>query len=340
MNNKQPKRHLKKSVKTALIIALVVFVVLIAVIVITAVTKKKNTKPEKQEPTTDIYSLIPTEYVEPTYTHADIPITDEDPVPSYNTNFLIKVNTALNVTTVYSRDDAGNLTPVKALACSTAREGYETPLGDFWLCEWIIKPSNEWCYMADGTQGLYAYRITNGEIYDIMFHSVPYLDTDHGTLEWEEYNKLGSTASMGCMRMSCMDVRWLGETCGNNTDILIYNDPNEQLPLEKPVPIRIPAEVEEIRGWDPTDPASNNPWHNYTIKMEVPNYVELSAGDGAAQNIVLANTKVTDMYNHDLTNYAEVIGTYETAKPGLYPVTVKAVVGPVTAEKEVYVVVK
>lgn len=332
-NRRKPKRRLKNSVKKALIVALIIFIAVIAVIVITSLTKKK----EPVQP--DIYSEIPEEYVEPTYVHADIAITDEDPTPSYNTDFLIKVNTALNVTVVYSKDNEGNLTPLRAIPCSTAREGYETPLGDFWLCEWIIKPSNEWCYMADGTQGLYAYRITNGEIYDIMFHSVPYFETDHGTLEWEEYNKLGSVASMGCMRMCCADVRWLGETCGNNTDIEIYSDPNEQLPLEVPAPIRIPGEVEEIRGWDPTDPASNNPWHNYTLKMEVPNSVEITSGDDA-NAVVLSNTKITDMYGHDLSHYAEVIGTCDTSTAGLYPVTVKAVIGPVTATKDVYIVVK
>ncbi len=332
-NRRKPKRRLKKSVKAALIVALCVLIAVIAIIVITALIK--NEKPSKP----DVYSEIPVDYVEPTYVHADIAITDEDPTPSYDTNFLIKVNTALNVTVVYSKDDAGNLTPLRAIPCSTAREGYETPLGDFWLCEWIIKPANEWCYMADGTEGLYAYRITDGVEYSIMFHSVPYLDTDHGSLEWEEYNKLGSVASMGCMRMCCADVRWLGETCGNNTDIVIYNDPNEQLPLEVPTPIRIPGEVEEIRGWDPTDPASDNPWHNYTLKMEVPNSVEITTEDDA-NTVVLANTKITDMFGHDLSNYAEVSGTVDSSTPGLYPVTVKAIIGPVTATKDVYVVVK
>ena len=68
--------------------------------------------------------------------------------------------------------------------------------------------------MADGTEGLYAYRIIDGVYNDIMFHSVPYYYDDPGSLEWEDYNKLGSVASMGCMRVCVADARWLCENIG------------------------------------------------------------------------------------------------------------------------------
>lgn len=334
-DQRRPKRGRRRLKKSVIIVGIAIIVAIIAVIVILAVNSK-NKKVEEPE----LPSAPEIVHTDPVYTHADIPITDEDPIPSDNTNFLIKVNTALNVTVVYSKDENGNLTPIRAIPCSTAREGYETPIGDFWLCEWIIKPANEWCYMADGTEGLYAYRITDGDIYSIMFHSVPYLETDHSTLEWEEYNKLGGPASMGCMRMACSDVRWLGETCGNNTDIEIYNDPNEQFPIPVPTPIRIPAEVEEIRGWDPTDPSSENPWHTYTITMDAPDSVEIQKDDSAYLNTILSNVKIIDQFGHDLSSYAEVNGNIDVTKAGYYPVELKAVIGPVTATKQTTIIIK
>lgn len=346
------RRRENIQIRVATVIGLAVLIAIIVIVIVACNGNKKNKEAAQvasggdatvqQGKTNDNSADIPAEYVEPTYTRADIAMTDEYPVPSNDGNYIIYVNTALNVTTVYRTDEEGNRgEAVRCIPCSTAREGYETPLGDDWyLMEWIILPDNEWCYMADGTEGLYAYRITNGEIFDIMFHSVPYYSTDHGDLEWEEYNKLGSEASMGCIRMCAGDVRWLGETCAINTPVYLYSDPNEVFPISVDEPIRIPAEVEEIRGWDPTDPISSNPWHTYTIEMNVPNSVEVEQGADYAQDPILAEVKVTDQFGHDLSQYAQVMDSYDTETKGTYQVKVKAVVGPVTAEKTVYVVVK
>ena len=65
-----------------------------------------------------------------------------------------------------------------------------------------------WRLMVDNTYGHYAYRISGG----YLFHSVPYLKAANNTLETEEYNKLGTFASLGCVRMCVRDVLWLYET--------------------------------------------------------------------------------------------------------------------------------
>lgn len=334
----------RRRIRIVTIIAAILIVAIVAVIVV-ACNNKKAQKPNGSgniEPTTSASgdNDIPKEYVEPTYRRDSIEITDDWPTVGESTNYSLHVNTAQNVTIVYQKDDDDNLTPLRVLACSTGRrDGHETPEGTFYLGEWIIGPDCEWCYMADGTEGLYAYRIIDGVNNDIMFHSVPYYETDHGTLEYEEYNKLGNYASMGCIRMNCADVRWLGQLCAGGTEVVVYYDEGEVLPMEKPATFFIPSDIEQIRGWDPSDPVSDNPWHSYTFTMEVPNSIEIVAGADYVEEPITSTFHATDCYGNDVTSYMRYSGHIGDEK-GNYPITVSLDLGQYHASKEVIIVVK
>ena len=283
---------------------------------------------------------IPAEYVEPTFTRLDIEISDEPIYPVYHHDFVIKVNVPWNTVTVYTVDGSGNETPIKAFVCSTAREGCETPLGEFYLGEWY-----EWCYMADGTWGQYAFRIIDGVYNDIMFHSVPYFEEDNSTLEWEDYNKLGDVASLGCIRMCLRDVMWLCSNVGvydydddTYTPVIIYADESSPGPLGKPEPCFIP-DIDEVKGWDPTDPVSRNPWHTYDFSFAIENSITVEASDSASVNWSRYLTAV-DVYGNDVSVYAKDNGGYDLSAKGTYLTTVKLSIGPLTATKDVYVIVK
>lgn len=167
--------------------------------------------------------------------------------------YLVCVNRAMCTITVYGKDDYGNYTvPVKAIACSVAREGYETPTGRFSTTDRYT-----WCYMVDGSWGRYAIRIHRG----IMFHSVCYFTTNINDLEYEEYNKLGSPASLGCIRLCVADEKWLYDNCPQGFSVEIYDDTAVSGPLGKPDPIRIDVNDTDRRGWDPTDWDDKNPWN-------------------------------------------------------------------------------
>lgn len=167
--------------------------------------------------------------------------------------YLVCVNRAMCTITVYGKDDRGNYTvPVKAICCSVAREGHTTPLGRFRTTDRYT-----WCYMVDGSYGRYAIRIRGG----IMFHSVCYYSTDISDLEYEEYNKLGSPASLGCIRMCVADEKWLYDNCPTGFPVEIYDDAGLSGPLGKPEPIRIDVTDTARRGWDPTDWDPKNPWN-------------------------------------------------------------------------------
>jgi hypothetical protein len=64
-----------------------------------------------------------------------------------------------------------------------------------------------------------------------------------------EFNKLGTAASAGCVRLNCADVKWIYDNCGSKTKVTIYDDAN-------PGPFGYPEQIllDEDHTWDPTDP--------------------------------------------------------------------------------------
>ena len=165
--------------------------------------------------------------------------------------YYIMVNRTCNTVTVYSLDEAGFYSvPERAMICSTAREGYETPLGTFALTG--LKQS--WNLMKDGSYGQYATQIKG----NYLFHSVCYEKKDPSTLLVQEYNDLGSAASMGCVRLQVADAKWIFDNCGEGTLVTIY-DSSDPGPLGKPERVLNSIGPQDPR-WDPTDPRPENPW--------------------------------------------------------------------------------
>lgn len=162
--------------------------------------------------------------------------------------YYITVNLTKNIVTIYEKDKAGKYNvPVKAFYCSG---GEETPEGVFQTTD-----KYEWRLLFGDVWGQYATRITG----HILFHSVPYLEKDKGTLEYEEYNKLGTTASAGCIRLMVEDVKWIYDNCPAGTTVEMYRGEKEE-PLTPEPTQKIDVTDTARRGWDPTDPDPNNPW--------------------------------------------------------------------------------
>lgn len=169
-------------------------------------------------------------------------------------DYTIMVNRAANCTTVYEKDPAtGEFTvPVIAFACSTGKNN-ATRTGAFRTGS----ASNyyPWRQMIKNVYAQYAVRF-NGSI---LFHSVPYYKCDPGTLEMEEYNRLGEQASAGCVRMACIDAKWIYDNCKPGTQVIVYDDFENAGAFGTPVSLKLAWEGLGC-GWDPTDPDINNPW--------------------------------------------------------------------------------
>ena len=170
--------------------------------------------------------------------------------------YYIKVNNTANVVTVYKKDSNGKYTvPVKAMICS---------IGDATPEKGIFTMSDKytWRLLQGDVYGQYACRITG----HILFHSVPYQKQDKSTLEWWEYDKLGTKASLGCIRLKVEDAKLIYDNCVSGTKVEFYNDSNPG-PLGKPTAQKI-SDDEEVRNWDPTDPDKKNPWTDYLKRKE------------------------------------------------------------------------
>lgn len=105
-----------------------------------------------------------------------------------NNTYYIKINNSANVVTIYTKDADNNYTvPFKAMVCST---GGATPKSGKYK---ITTYRREWNGLQGDVYGQYAVQI----IGNILFHSVPYTKrNDYSSLEWWEYDKLGTSASL------------------------------------------------------------------------------------------------------------------------------------------------
>lgn len=174
--------------------------------------------------------------------------TEQEEFPYY-----IKINRQQNVVTVYEKDENGEYTvPARAILCSTGLYN-ATPKGVFHLSNKYI-----WRELNGGVYGQYASRITGG----VLFHSVPYASKNKSTLYWDKYNKLGQQASMGCVRLTVEDAKWIYDNCPSGTAVEVY-DSEDPGPLGKPETLKLDKDNVN-KGWDPTDPDENNPWHQWS----------------------------------------------------------------------------
>lgn len=166
-------------------------------------------------------------------------IKDVDKIIGKQSSYQIKVNKQANVVTVYAKDgDNGYMIPVKAFLCSAG--GSNTPVGTFYTPE-----KYRWHTLSHGVEGQWCTRIHGG----VLFHSVWYYSRSKTDLTTVQYNRLGSTASAGCVRVNCASAKWIYDNCSLGTSVTIYTSSNPG-PLGKPEGITLPS----WHTWDPTDP--------------------------------------------------------------------------------------
>lgn len=215
--------------------------------------------------------------------------------PDNSSKYYIKVNCGANVVTIYTKDSEGNYTvPYKAMVCST---GTATPryLGG----KYAIKSRWRWGALFGGVYGQYCVHIVD----QILFHSVPYLDKSPDSLEYWEYDKLGTSASAGCIRLTVKDVKWIYNNIPTGTIVEFYSS-SDPGPLGKPSAQKISGN-EECRDWDPTDPSKGNPWVEYRKKQEEQEKAEKEKEDEKNKNNIsnkIQNNTTTQNSTNKNTN--------------------------------------
>ena len=136
---------------------------------------------------------------------------------------------------------------------------------------------------------------------DILFHSVPYLEKgDKSSLEYWAYDQLGQRVSMGCVRLTTRDAKWIYKNCPVGTQVEFYSSSNPG-PFGKPTARKISSAPSNVRGWDPTDPDSRNPWPKYLKELENKKEEEKKAEDKKDETNTIAN-EVTNEVTNETTN--------------------------------------
>lgn len=155
-------------------------------------------------------------------------------------SYYIKVNRTACCVTVYAKDGKKGYTiPVVAFICST---GGATPTGTF-----RIQGRMRWHTLFGPCWGQWCEHVVD----NILFHSVPYTKpNDKYSLDVKEYNKLGTMASHGCIRLKAEDAKWIYDNCARGTKVNIYNNEKNPGPFDKPTI----EKLKKSHTWDPTDP--------------------------------------------------------------------------------------
>ncbi len=163
-------------------------------------------------------------------------------------SYYIRINRKQNCVTIYTQDEEGIRYPIR---------------------QWYARPDFTTQRRAELTRfppsicggnsmavcmGEYATRI-HGESCSIL---CPYYKRAKDTLCTDKYNKLGQQASMGCVRLTVEDAKWIAENCPEGTTVEIY-DGEDPGPLGKPEAQKLDKSDPDCH-WDPTDPDEENPW--------------------------------------------------------------------------------
>lgn len=218
--------------------------------------------------------------------------------------YSIKVNKLKNCVTVYTYDENGNYNvPVRAMICSCGK-GDDTPSGEF-----MIGIKSEWLSLLGDVYGRYISQIDG----DILFHSVPYLtDNDPSSVKVQEYNNLGKSVSMGCIRMAVADVKWIYDNCIEGTPVKVYESKNIG-PLGRPEAMKI--NVAKQLYWDPTDNSKSNPYYNKKPKISGADNITVPLGQDFSP---LSGVTAYDTTGSNVTNKLTVQGEVNTNKAGEY----------------------
>lgn len=224
----------------------------------------------------------------------------------YKLPYYIKVNRQKNCVTVYTYNDIGKYTvPVRAMICSTGADN-ATVTGEF-----SIGGKYRWLPLFGNVYGQYV----SGFYGNYLFHSVPYYDEQEDTLEADQYNLLGQSVSMGCVRLAVADAKWIYDNCDNGTGVTVYDDDKDG-PLGTPKSMKIPQTYSD--AWDPTDSNSKNPYNEKTPQIFGAEDATINKGDIFE---VKENVTAKDTCGNDITKKIEIVGSVNTEKPGKYRLT-------------------
>lgn len=139
---------------------------------------------------------------------------------------------------------------IKVFTCSSGKSSTPTRTGDY-----AIHHQYRWRLMIGDSYAQYASAFSGS----YLFHSIPYNKQDASTMSNAAYDKLGTGASAGCIRLCCRDAKWIYDNCKIGTKVKVVNQSAPDGLEGEEIPSRI--KKNKYSGWDPTDPSAENPYN-------------------------------------------------------------------------------
>jgi hypothetical protein len=150
-----------------------------------------------------------------------------------------------------------------------------------------------WNGLKGNVYGQYAVQIVG----NILFHSVPYTAKNNSYLEYWEYDKLGTKASLGCIRLTVADAKWIYDYVPAGTWVEFYSDEINPGPLGKPT-AKVISDNELCRNWDPTDNVEGNPWFMTIEEQEA--LVEAITPIESGENIIIDENSLLENNTNEI----------------------------------------
>ena len=177
-------------------------------------------------------------------------VQDVDSVIGKQPSYRVEVNLGTQTVMIYAQDTPGGAynIPVRAMVCSSGKPGHGTIQGAF-----PITRGNRWGLLFNDGSYVYGQYISviRG---NYLFHSCWYYENGNPmSLSVSEYNKLGTPASHGCIRLSVADSKWIYDNCAGTSQVRIFTS-GDAAPFDRPVPAA-GVVINGDQGYDPTDPS-------------------------------------------------------------------------------------
>ena len=173
--------------------------------------------------------------------------------------YFIEIDRLNQVVRIYTVGEDGTYSILtRAMLCSTDKWGATPPNGTYKM------PGNRYRWSSTISSGTYIQYATciSGEI---LFHSLPYSARKGDALKADAYEKLGTRASAGCVRLLTADAKWIYDNVPAGTPVcFMEGELDEQLMKTLTAP--------PLKGgkWDPTDPNPDNPDYDSTYAVSHP----------------------------------------------------------------------
>lgn len=236
------KNKRDKIIYIIFLFAILVFVITVSLLVFSKCSQDEHVIPEisptaTHAPSSSATASITTQttitpvatptvdpFATPTPSPVPTHVIDKTVVAPVKKKYYIEVSLKAQIVYVYNMTDNGAKGDlVRAMICSSGRSGNETPTGTWVILENNIKADSRytWRSLFNNVYGHYATRMFSVSNYGqnnesnsfshYLFHSVPYGSKDNDNLKWEDWNKLGTPASDGCIRLAVEDSKWIYE---------------------------------------------------------------------------------------------------------------------------------